>query len=113
VVSNIKLIIMNIFETLNHLKTLVNIHKEAGIDATVITDVTLNGKDARFWINTEDNITFEIGNGIKQMYEVSEYSENCVYLNGWDERLKRTSMIVITNSEIECKGTVRIEQHQG
>lgn len=103
---------MDIFETLNHVKRIVKLHKEEGIDATVTTDVTLNGKDARFWINTEDNISFEIGNGITQVYEVKDYSENCVYLNGWDERLKRTALIMLINNEIECKGTVRIEQHQ-
>jgi len=112
-VPNIKLIIMNILETLNNVKKIVKLHKEEGIDATVTTEVSLNGKDARFWINTEDNISFEIGKGITQVYEVSDYSENCVYINGWDERLKRTALIVLINSEIECKGTVRIQQHQG
>ena len=104
---------MNILETLNNVKKIVKLHKEEGIDATVTTDVTLNGKDARFWINTEDNISFEIGNGIKQVYEVSDYSENCVHLNGWDERLKVNTHIIITNNNFECKGTMRIEQHQG
>lgn len=103
---------MNIFEALNNVKKIVNIHKESGIPATVTTEVTMKGKDARFWIDTEDNISFEIGNGIKQVYEVTEYSENCVYINGWDERLKVNTQIIITTNNFECKGTVRIEQHQ-
>jgi uncharacterized protein YxjI len=111
-VSNTKSIIMNIFETLNHVKTLVKLHKEEGISATVTTDVTLNGKDSRFWIDTEDNISFEIGNGIKQVYEVrDDYTEACIYLRGWDERLKRTTLILIITSEIECTNRIRIEQH--
>ena len=104
---------MNILETLNNVKKIVKIHKEEGIDATVTTEVSLNGKDARFWINTEDSISFEIGNGIKQVYDVEAYSSGGVILVGWDDRLNRESKIVVLDREIECKGTVRIQQHQG
>jgi hypothetical protein len=103
---------MSIFETLNHVKRIVKLHKEEGISATVTTDVTMNGKDARFWIDTEDNISFEIGNGIKQVYGVEVYSTGGVMLVGWDERLKRESKIVVLEREIECTQRIRIEQHQ-
>lgn len=101
---------MNIFETLNHVKKLVKLHKEEGISATFTTDVTLNGKDARFLIDTEDNISFEIGNGIKQVYEVRDhYDEAGIYLRGWDDRLKRNTRILILTCEIECTNRIRIE----
>jgi hypothetical protein len=102
---------MNVFRTLNYVTSLIEQAKKNSIRATITAEVTINGKSARFEMNTNDILAFEIGTGIKQEYQVESYSSGGVILVGWDDRLNRESKIVVLDSEMEHNGVIHIVNH--